>query len=69
MWEDPIVSEVRRVREELAAKFNFDISAIFEDIRKRQTKLGSRLIRRKHREKAEQAAAPDRDSAPLHPGR
>ncbi len=69
MWEDPIVSEVRRIREELAAKFNFDIGAIFEDIRKRQTKLGSRLIRHKNSEKAEQAAAPDRDSAPLHPGR
>lgn len=69
MWEDPIVSEIRRIREELAAKFNFDIGAIFEDIRKRQIKLGSRLIRRKNHEKAEQAAAPDRDSAPLHPGR
>ncbi len=69
MWEDPIVSEVRRIREELAAQFNFDIGAIFADIGKRQVKLGSRLVRHKSRAKTEQAAAPDRNSATLHPGR
>lgn len=69
MWEDPIVSEVRRIREELAAQFDFDVGAIFEDMRKRQATLGSRLIRREKEDKAEQAAAPDRNSAPLHPGR
>ncbi len=36
MWKDPIVKQVRRVREEHAAKFNFDIKAIIEDARKRQ---------------------------------
>ncbi len=69
MWEDPIVLEVRRIREELAAQFNFDVGAIFEDIRKRQATLGSRLIRRKKEDKAEQMATPDRRSARLHPGR
>jgi hypothetical protein len=37
MWKDPIVEETRKVREEYAAKFNHDIDAIYEDIRKRQT--------------------------------
>jgi len=41
MWEDPIVLEVRRIREELSGRFNFDVDAIFEDMRKRQTTLGS----------------------------
>jgi hypothetical protein len=54
MWEDPIVLEIRRIREELAAQFDFDVGAIFEDMRKRQ---------------ATQMATPDRRSAPLHPGR
>ncbi len=36
MWEDEIVEEVRRVREEHAAKFDHDIEAIIEDARKRQ---------------------------------
>jgi len=44
MWEDPIVAEVHRTREILAAKFNFDIDAIFADMQKRQAALGDRLV-------------------------
>ncbi len=44
MWEDPIVAEVHRIREELAARFDFDIHTMFADMRKRQTALGSRLV-------------------------
>ena len=44
MWEDPIVAEVHRAREMLAAKFNFDIDAIFADMQKRQAELGDRLV-------------------------
>ena len=69
MWEDPIVSEVRRIREELSAQFNHDVRAIFADMRKRQAALGSRLVRRTSMHKAKQPAASDRDSAALHPGR
>lgn len=49
MWEDPIVEEVHRTREKLAAEFDFDVKAIFADLRKRQTALGSRLIPQKKR--------------------
>lgn len=45
MWEDPIVAEVHRTRKELAAKFDFDVKAIFADLRKRQVALGARLVR------------------------
>ena len=69
MWEDPIVQEVRREREKLSAQFNFDVGAIFEDLRNRQSTHGPRLVRRKKREDAEHPTAPDRDSAALHPGR
>jgi hypothetical protein len=58
MMEDPIVSEVRRIREQLARQFNFDVHAIFEDLRKRQALVGSRLVRRQRQTKAEQDAAP-----------
>ena len=44
MWEDPIVAEVHRTREMLAAKFNYDIDAIFADMQKRQDALGDRLV-------------------------
>lgn len=36
MNDDPIVEEVRRVRDELARAFNYDIHAICADLRKRQ---------------------------------
>ena len=55
--EDPIVAEVRRIREELSAKFNFDVAAIFADIRSRQASAGERLIRLKGHRKAEPADA------------
>ncbi len=49
MWEDPIVAEVHRAREKLAAEYNFDLGAFFADLRKRQTSLGGRLIPQKKR--------------------
>jgi hypothetical protein len=58
MWEDPIVEEVHRTREKLAAEYGFDIKAIFADLRKRQVSLGSRLVPQKKR--AEPTAEADR---------
>ena len=58
MWEDPIVAEVRDIREKLAAKFGFDVEAIFADLRARQGSLGGRLIRQNKR--AEPTAEADR---------
>ena len=31
---DPVVDEVRKIREDHAARFNYDIEAIFEDLKK-----------------------------------
>lgn len=38
MFDDPIVAEVRRARDELARKFNYDIHAICADLMRRQGK-------------------------------
>ena len=57
MWEDPIVAEVHRTREKLAAAFGFDVKAIFADLRKRQAALGARLVHPK--KQAEPAAEAD----------
>jgi len=35
-WRDPIVEEIRRFREEYAAKFNYDLEKIFLDLRRQQ---------------------------------
>jgi hypothetical protein len=37
---DPIVDEVRRIREAHAARFNYDLDAIFRDIKEREKKSG-----------------------------
>ncbi len=58
MWEDPIVAEVHRTREKLAAEYNFDVAAFFAGLRKRQASLGSRLVAQKKR--AETTAEADR---------
>ena len=38
MWKDEIVEEVRRHREAYAAKFNFDLQAMYEDLKKAERK-------------------------------
>jgi hypothetical protein len=45
MWEDPIVAEVHRAREKLAAESNFDVTTFFEGLRKRQGASGVKLVR------------------------
>jgi hypothetical protein len=40
IWEDPIVNEVRKVKERLAAKFNFDVVAMLRDQQKREKTSG-----------------------------
>ena len=35
--KDPIVEDVRRIREEHAAQFNYDIDAIFADLKRIET--------------------------------
>lgn len=44
MNNDPIIEELRRVREELAAQFNFDIYAIGADLQARQAKEARRIV-------------------------
>jgi hypothetical protein len=44
MWKDEIVEEVHRVREEYGAKFDHDIDAIYEDIRRRQAESGREFV-------------------------
>ena len=45
MQDDPVVAEIRRIREELAAQFNYDLDAIIEDARKRDAADNRKVIR------------------------
>lgn len=44
MWRDKIVEEVRRVRDEHAARFNYDLDAIVGDFKKREREGGYRVV-------------------------
>lgn len=40
MIDDPIVEEVRRVREAYAAQFNYDVEAMFRDLMEKERTSG-----------------------------
>ena len=41
---DPIVDEVRRIRNAHAARFNYDLDAIFLDIKEQEKKSGHKFV-------------------------
>ena len=44
MWTDPIVDEVRRVREQHAAAFGYDLDAICKHLKEEERKSGRRVV-------------------------
>ena len=56
---DPIVDEVRRIRDAHAAKFNYDPDAIFQDIKEQEKRSG-----RKYVSFADETAAPNKALQP-----
>jgi hypothetical protein len=44
MWKDEIVEEIHRTREEYAKSFNYDLNAIFADLRKKQEESGREVV-------------------------
>jgi hypothetical protein len=61
MFEDPIVEEVRKIREERARKLNFDIRAIVADARKRQVLAGRKLVSPREASRPTSSSTPERD--------
>ena len=45
MWKDPIVEEVRKIRQQHAKQFNYDLRAIVDDLRKQQEQSGRKYVR------------------------
>ncbi|MEQ8210141.1 MAG: hypothetical protein RH917_09940 [Lacipirellulaceae bacterium] len=46
MYSDPVIDEIRKHRDEYAAKFNYDLKAMAEDIRRRQKESGRATVSR-----------------------
>jgi hypothetical protein len=44
MWQDPIVAETRKLRDEYASQFNYDADAIFEDLMEKQAAHPERVV-------------------------
>ena len=42
---DPIIAEVRAIRDQHAARFDYDVKAIFRDIQARQEASGRQYVR------------------------
>jgi hypothetical protein len=43
-WNDPIIEEVRKVRDAHAKKFNYDLKAIYLDLKQREQGSGRRYV-------------------------
>jgi len=44
MWTDEIVEEIHRIREGYAKSFNYDLDAIFADLRKKEAESGREVV-------------------------
>ncbi|NCR15275.1 MAG: hypothetical protein GPJ22_06150 [Microcystis aeruginosa LL13-03] len=44
MWKDEIVEEIHRIREEYAKSFNYDLDAIFADLRRKEAESGREVV-------------------------
>lgn len=49
MWTDEIVEEIHKIREEYAKSFNYDLDAIFADLRKKQAESGREVVNLSHK--------------------
>lgn len=44
MWQDPIVEEVRAICDSYAKKFNYDLDAIYHDLKELEAKSGRVVV-------------------------
>ena len=44
MWEDSIVEEIRKYRDEHASKFDYDIDIIYKDLKEKEKKNNNKKI-------------------------
>ena len=43
-WSDPIVEEVRRARDAYAARFDYDLRAIYRDLKEKEKRSSRKVI-------------------------
>ncbi len=63
MAKDAIVEEVRRVRDQYAARFNYDLNAMYRDLKERQRRGEFQVVHRRPRRVRKTTRVPSRRSA------
>lgn len=64
---DPIVDDVRRIRDTRAARFNYDLDAIFKDIKEQEKKSGLVFVQGEARQPVPDKAVQPADIATSAP--
>ena len=62
MKNDPIVAEVRRIRQEHAARFGYDLDLIVQDLKAQEKASGRQYIRLPPRLLADQETGPQAET-------
>ncbi|MGE0825623.1 MAG: hypothetical protein AB7G75_02830 [Candidatus Binatia bacterium] len=44
MWKDPVVEEVRAIRDAYAKQFNYNLEAIYRDLKEQENKSGWEVV-------------------------
>lgn len=57
MFDDPIITEVRQVRDEIAARFNYDVSALGAYYQELESQLGLKTVTRAPKRVSEENGA------------
>ena len=57
-WSDSIVDEVRRVRDAYAARFDYDLRAIYRDLKEQEKRSGRKIVSYADSAKAESNKTP-----------
>ena len=63
MWRDPIVEEIHKIREELAAKFQYDVQALGRFFQAQQATEHRMVVTRAPRRVPEEGPTPTSDQA------
>ena len=66
MWVDPIVEEVREIRDKYASRFNYNLDAIFRDLKKQEELNQRQLVRLPPRRSARGGPPAESDGLPHH---
>ena len=59
MWQDSVVDEVREIRDAYARKFNYDLEAIYRDLKEQEKRSSGKLVSLPPRRVARPKKRPD----------